>query len=109
MAAALAHALAKFFALIGGHLLPALVHASSPMHRTPWPAAETAEQDPAQHQQAERLPEGDGSQSEQSGHQPIPQAHGHQAENSGGKQGEECKPQTSSHPISFHVVFLMLS
>src|SRR5713226_2452221 len=69
--------LAELLALLGGHALPALVHAlfDSPPHigARRAMAGPSAKEDAAQRQQSQRLPEGDLAPAEERRQQPIPQ------------------------------------
>src|SRR5215469_11554364 len=69
-------ALSKLVALFGRHLLPALHHSVTPVPRR-WSraAAQAAEQNSAQDQDAQGLPEGDSWASKQARHQPVPEDH----------------------------------
>src|SRR5260370_30719385 len=70
--------LPELLAVLGGHALPALVHAlfDSPPHMGAGRAmaAPSAEEDAAQRQKSQRLPEGDLAPAEERRHQPIPKA-----------------------------------
>src|SRR6476469_1643102 len=71
-------ALAQFFALFGGHALPALVHTF--LHATPHvgttPAKTVAaKKDAAQRKNSNGLPEGNLAHAKQHRRQPVPQAH----------------------------------
>src|SRR5208283_2836073 len=74
-AAASAHALPEFFALLGRHALPALGHATAGVGAVPPPATHAAEEDPAQGQHPNRLPEGEKAPDEERRQQTIPQMH----------------------------------
>src|SRR5581483_5758196 len=63
VSAAHPHPLAELLPLLGGHRFPPLVHPAAPSPGTAMPA-KTAEENPAQHQQAEGLPVGDGAPSD---------------------------------------------
>jgi hypothetical protein len=79
--------LTQSLAFLGRHLIKAVIDALAHtaaylfdrrlarMAATSAAAPETAEQNPAQGEQAKRLPEGDRPQSEQLRRQPIPQKH----------------------------------
>src|SRR5580693_7599056 len=78
-AATIAPTLAELLALLGRHPLPALVHAlsDSPPHTGALRATATnaSEQNPAERQQSESLPEGNLPPSEQRRQQPVPKMH----------------------------------
>src|SRR5438132_13210577 len=69
-----APALPETFAFFRRHLIPAFRHAfAEVVARTAAMGAEPAEQDPAQCQQPQRLPERDRTEPEQRRRQPVPQ------------------------------------
>src|SRR5580692_7681444 len=77
---------AELLSLLGRHLLPALVHTlvySSPHIGATAMTATTpaSEQNPAESQQSDSLPEGDLPPSEQRRQQPVPQMHNELAAN----------------------------
>src|SRR5262245_7771820 len=72
----LAHALTEALALLVGHRRPAaLLDATAHVGAGGRANAEAAEQDPAEGQQAERLPEPDPRKCEEIGQEHIPQSH----------------------------------
>src|SRR4029079_4417694 len=58
-AATSAHALPESFPLLRGHALPALGHAAAGMAAVGTVASESAEEDPGERENSQRLPEGD--------------------------------------------------
>src|SRR3984885_12684593 len=103
------HTLPEFLTLLRSHPPPALAHAPAKA-RTAKPASANApEQDPAQRQNPNRLPEGDHAPPKQRRQQPVPQIH-HQL---AAQEDKERNPHNCrrSHEIpSFsHIQFLMLS
>src|SRR5713226_41099 len=72
-----AHALAESFPLLRSHVLTALGHAlgyaTADIGATRTVPSKSAEEDPAQHQNPKRLPEGDLAPAEERRQQPIPQ------------------------------------
>jgi hypothetical protein len=71
-----------------------------------WPAKST-EQDLAQHQDSERLPEGDGSRSEYRRPQPIPQIHQDESEDGDSHDRDDRDFQSSHYPSCFHICILI--
>src|ERR1700676_4375084 len=72
-AATSTHAFAESFALLRGHVLPALGHAPSGFGAMETSASKSAEEDPAERQNSKRLPEGNLAPAEERRQQPIPQ------------------------------------
>src|SRR5512146_2548209 len=68
-----APALPQPFPLLRGHAVPALGHADSVIGATGAVESKSAEEDPAQQQQPQRLPEADLAPPEERRQQPIPQ------------------------------------
>jgi hypothetical protein len=120
----------KLLALLGRHLFPALSHslahslAYSPVHsptRIAMPTAtkaKSSEQNPAESQQSERLPEGDLRQSEQGRRQPVPQKHHYFAANPAEdhypkdrqwRHYHQSRQSRHSHQSLVHVLFLTYS
>src|SRR6267154_1414575 len=71
-AEAFAHALAELFPLLRGHVVAALPHALAETGAAGTVPSMSAEQDAAQRQEAERLPEGDLAPAKERRQQPIP-------------------------------------
>src|ERR1035441_7818812 len=67
-----AHALLELLALLGRHPLPALVHAPPKTRAMTATTAKASEQNPAQSQQSETLPEGNLPPPEQRRRNPVP-------------------------------------
>jgi hypothetical protein len=107
MATTVAYTLSEFFAFFGSHPCPSLPHSISPMPAPAWPAAKSAEQDLAQRQDSERLPEGDGSPSEDRRRQPIPQTHQDESEDGDCHDRDDHEFQSSHYPSCFHIFTLM--
>src|SRR6516225_8166518 len=84
----------------GGHLLPALHHAAPPMHARP--PAKPSEEDLAQNEQTEGLPEADAVPSEKRRRQPVPQTHHHQAEHGDADDYQQRDFQYPNDPVSSH-------
>src|SRR5580698_7811424 len=100
-AAAAAQALAKEFALFGGHLLPALEVLATPSSAAiAAMPAETAEENAAKDQQTQRLP------SEERRQQPVPKMHDQFAEErhkaGDGQRRDNKNPGVSFHPFVSH-------
>src|ERR1700686_5322024 len=83
------HAFAELLALLRGHVLPALLHAVTPVHVPARSTTKSAEEDFAQKQNAHRLPEGDQMPAEQRRHQRIPEAHDHKTKHGDEHYGEQ--------------------
>src|SRR5882724_13193119 len=86
---------AEFLAFFGRHLVPALGHAALPRPRWRAGTAEAAEQDLTQDEQAESLPEGDGTSANHLRHQVVPQLHHDEAEHCSDHQTDNNKSQTA--------------
>src|SRR5439155_6652484 len=71
------HPFAELLPFFGSHLLPALHHPTPPVHVRSRPAAEASEEDLAQDQQSQRLPERNGMPAEDWRDEPVPQTHDH--------------------------------
>jgi len=91
--ASAAHSFAKFFALLGRHIVPALshavLHAAVPMVAMAGVAMEAAEENPAENDKADPLPEGDTVQAQDLRQESVPQLHRGEAEDSACDQDEE--------------------
>src|SRR6266850_7486524 len=72
-AEAFAHALPESFPLLRGQVVTALIHAPADIGAAGTVQPESAEEDAAQRQKSQRLPEGDLAPAEERRHQPIPQ------------------------------------
>jgi hypothetical protein len=72
-AEAFAHALPELFPLFGRHVLAALGHSPPRIGAMKAATANASEQNPAESQQSDSLPEGNLPPSEQRWQQPIPQ------------------------------------
>src|SRR5579859_4168106 len=101
-AAAAAYAFAEFLALFGGHLRPALHHAMAPVPAPAMTSAEAAEQDLAQHQNAQGLPVGDFMPAKYRRHKPVPQPHDYKTEQAYSQDYEWQDCQYFQRPIFFH-------
>src|SRR5260370_20718424 len=105
--------LPELLAVLGGHALPALVHAlfDSPPNigARRAMAAPSAKEDAAQRQKSQRLPEGDLAPAKERRQQPLPQIH-HQFAADGDKyRDRQDRQRSNENPFSFHVVFLISS
>src|ERR1700735_5225532 len=95
-AGATAKSLTGFFAFFGGHLLPPLGHSPAAVGTMRAAHTKAAEQNPAESQQADSLPEGNLAPSEQRRQQPVPQMHHECAadhdEKSDSQRGQKSDP-----------------
>src|SRR5712692_4990715 len=119
-APAFTHALPEPFALLRGHVRAALLHATRAalLHATTEIGApgtvqsKSAEEDPAQRQDPQRLPEGDLAPAEERRQKPIPQMQ-HDFAPDGDKyqkrQNRQRSNENQSLPSLTHVQSLMLS
>src|ERR1700745_1173894 len=88
------------FPFLGCHLLPTLCHASLPSPRgRASGTAEAPEQDLAQDQQSERLPESNGANASDLRQEVVPQLHHDEAEQGGNDQPDGYKSQGSCKSI----------
>jgi hypothetical protein len=94
---------AEPLALLGCHALPALGHAP-PKTGAKAAAAKTAEQDPAESQQSQSLPEADLGPAEQTRQEPVPQAQHDFAANR--DEGHDRQRGQNKDPFPSHVVLL---
>src|SRR5713226_7451062 len=109
--------LAELFALLGRHLLPALVHPlpntliDSPSDIGARKAMGTpaSEEDPAQRQKSQRLPERDLPPAEERRQQPIPQVQHDFAADGDKYRDRQDRQRSKDNPFLSHVQFLMLS
>src|ERR1035441_9122022 len=101
MAAARAHLVAEFLSLFGGQTFPARGHRAPPFGAMRAMISEASEQNPAEGQQPEGLPEGNQLPSEQRRQQPVPQMHDQFAaqpdKEHDGRWGQK------KYPFPFHV------
>src|ERR1700680_60040 len=97
------HALAKLLSLLGGHPFPPLHHAATPVHVPPRMAPQSAKNDLAKNQNAERLPEIDQMPAKKGRHQPIPESHHHETQHSDAKRGKQHELQSPPNPMPFHL------
>src|SRR6266536_5719881 len=88
-AATFAHPLAKALLLLRGQVPPALRHAAAEPGATGTEQSRPAEQDPAQREESERLPEGHRGPAEERRQQPVPQ----QLHDFATDEGEQQDPQ----------------
>src|SRR5258708_37903997 len=72
-----AHALPESFPLFRRHVSAALFHATAEIGSPRTVSSQSAEQDPAQRQKSQRLPEANLAPAEERRQQPIPQANHH--------------------------------
>ena len=111
-AEAFSHALPETFPLFRRHVLAALFHATAETGTTGTVRSKSAEEDPAQRQNPQRLPEGDLAPAEEWRQQPIPQVQ-HLFAADGDKyrdrQNRQRGNENQSLPFSIHVQFLTLS
>src|SRR5471030_1332299 len=102
--------LAESSPLLGRHLVPALGHSPpkiGPMHATTMKASE---QNPAESQEAESLPEGDLLPAKQSRKQPVPQMQHHfAADGHENRDPQDRQRGYEQDPFLSHVVFLTCS
>src|ERR1700680_1944669 len=76
-AATSTHALPESFALLSGHVLPALGHAPAGFRAMETSASKSAEEDPAERQNYKRWQESNLAPAEERRQQPIPQLQHH--------------------------------
>src|ERR1051325_7250561 len=113
-------ALAGFFALFRRHLFPPFLHAFSHSFRhafsyavthVPFSAARSppaTEQNPAEKQQSQRLPERNQAPSEQRRQQPIPQMHHNLAANDDEQCHRQNRQRSNPNPSFSHAQSLPL-
>jgi len=87
-----------------GHVLPAFGHAAAKIGAAGTAAPKSAEEDPAQRQNSERLPKGDMTPAKERRQQPIPQVH-YQLTTDGNNQQD---PQNASGAIQINFFHLGL-
>jgi hypothetical protein len=106
-AATSAPALLDSFALFGRHVFPALGHATAEVGTTRTTPSMVAEEDPAERQNSNRLPEGKLAPSEERRQQPIPQMHHYFAADEDKERNPQDRrrsyPKQSPSPV--HVQF----
>ena len=106
-AEALAHALAPGLSLLGRNASPAFIHAlpdALPHPGAPGAAhAEAPKEHAAKHQQAQRLPEGNGANAEERRQQPVPQERHDPAANRGENDAEHQDDRAQQVPFPSHV------
>src|SRR6266566_8053026 len=108
-AATSAHALPESFPLLRGHVLPALGHATAEVGAMETVASKSAEEDTAQRQNSNRLPEGDLAPAEERRQQPIPQLQHYFAADGDKNQNPQNRQRSQENPSPSHVQVLMLS
>src|SRR5690348_3415227 len=84
-----AHSFAEFFALFRSHVLPTFFHAALPAIAMPGVAMEAAEENSAEDEEANALPERDTAPTEDLRKQGVPQLHRDEAEDCAGNDDEE--------------------
>src|SRR5580704_6618543 len=106
-----AHPLPKSFPVLGGHVFTASFHAATEIGATVTVPSQSAKEHAAQHQDSQRLPEGNLSPSKERRQQPIPKVQHDFAAN-----GDKCQhPQNRQRsnenhfPFSIHIQSLNLS
>src|SRR5271169_6443584 len=110
-AEAVAHALPELFPLLRGHIPTALFHAPTKTGTTGTVPGTSAEEDAAQREDPQRLPEGNLVPSEERRQQPIPQLH-HYFAADGDKchDPQNCQRSNENQLLQFtHVQYLTLS
>src|SRR5437660_12640961 len=85
------HPFAELLPFFGSHLLPALHHPTPPVHVRSRPAAEASEEDLAQDQQSQRLPERNGMPAEDWRDEPVPKINDKKTENDHGNHAVNGK------------------
>src|SRR5439155_4822713 len=108
-AATCAHALPESFPLLRGHMLPALGHATAEFGATGTVESQSAEENPAQCQNSNRLPEGNLAPAEERGQEPIPQLQHYYSADGDKQQYRQNRQRTQENPFPSHLQFLMLS
>src|SRR5271157_197635 len=108
-AEAFAHALPESFPLFGRHVLATLFHAAAETGATGTVPSQSAEEDPAQRQQSQRLPKGDLAPAEERRQQPIPEVQHYFAADEDKEQQRQDRQRSNENPFLSHVQSLMLS
>ena len=101
--AAAPHPFPKFLLFLRGHLRPALHHSPTPVHGWTTAPPETSEQDSAENQKAQSLPETDPMQRKEWRHEPVPQAHQHKTQHRRSEQHKQQKFRSPEYPSSLHI------
>jgi hypothetical protein len=98
LAAVFADALAEAVAFFGGHAAEAAAHAAIESEASGAMPAETAEEDAAEREQAEGLPEVEFVPAEERGHEPVPEMQNDFTADKGEEEhSEDCQWNDEEH------------
>src|SRR5207245_5345472 len=102
-----AHALPESFPLLWGDALTALGHATAEVRAAGTVESQSPEEDPAQRQNSNRLPESNLAPAEERRQQPIPQLQHHFAADGDKQQHRQNCQRSQKNPSPSHLQFLM--